>query len=162
MPGSTSRSRASMTSCAGGRSAPGAKRATMRPPETAMLPLKEPCPSTIVPSRIRRFSIADSLWISSHALVGSSLRLVGEFEDDVREHARARFCVRRLDVLGFVVADALPAKDEDHPGRADMVEIARVVPGGRRQLHVGELEPLGRIADARAGLRRELQRRIVE
>jgi hypothetical protein len=40
------------------RHSPGAKRATLRPPGTAMLSLKEPCPSKMAPSRNRRFSIA--------------------------------------------------------------------------------------------------------
>ena len=90
------------------------------------------------------------------------MRLLGELEGDLGEQACARLCVGRLDAFRFVVADAILARDEDHPGWADVVQVARVMSGRRRLLQVRKAEPFGNVADAHARLRRELHWRVRE
>ena len=60
----------------------------------------------------------------------------GKVRDSLRQHARSRRQLRRVGILRRVVADALAARNEDHPGRAHRHDELRIVERTRRQTHV--------------------------
>jgi hypothetical protein len=70
-------------------------------------------------------------------------------EHRVQQHVAAGRDVLGLGVLDLVVADAVLAGDEDHPGRRQPRHVDRVVPGARDAGHV-------RVAQLRRGARHRL------
>src|SRR4029453_977459 len=96
-----------------------------RPPRALLAPSRAAYDALWTQSDTFKQAAVDS---KGRALAMSSL--VSKLEGGFGEDPGSRSGVRRGDALGFVVADAVLAGDKDHPRRAEIVQVARIMPCG--------------------------------